>query len=191
MQQTNVFQSKNFTTTRAIILQQQGLRRTMAARIMYVFAAVLLATLCSFKGTDHTRKSVSTNMERCEADGCRTLVARISYAQQEVIHPDGEPSWTVPPQFSEPITTMVIGADTSSPRGYFRFKNVKMSFILYHLGQWYGVKIIYTEPMADTILHFGPIARKEKITKPLDLLVLTGAMHYTYNEEEKAVYIRP
>lgn len=62
--------------------------------------------------------------------------------------------------------------------GYFRFNGTNLTSIMNQLGRWYDVTAVYDNDEVKELDFGGIISRKDNIGEMLDLMELTGAVHF-------------
>lgn len=61
--------------------------------------------------------------------------------------------------------------------GQFRFKGADINSVMRQLARWYNIEVIYKTPITGRLT--GTISRNKPISKVLNLLELTGGMHFS------------
>ena len=62
--------------------------------------------------------------------------------------------------------------------GYFRYADTDITYIMNQLGRWYDVNIEYDSEEARSLSFGGVVSRRDQVTAMLDLMELTGAIHF-------------
>ena len=62
--------------------------------------------------------------------------------------------------------------------GYFRFNGTSLATIMNQLGRWYDFTTTYNDETLKELDFGGIISRKDNIREMLDLMALTGAVHF-------------
>jgi ferric-dicitrate binding protein FerR (iron transport regulator) len=71
--------------------------------------------------------------------------------------------------------------------GQFVFHNTSLEAVMNELARWYNVEVVYKEPIPS--LHFsGEIQRQATIDRVLQMLELTGGVHFTIKGQVVYVY---